>query len=159
MEPMLVDEGLDLGQFGDLMDQRFGIVANEPLAATAAGNRLAVERLADLLGRHQVAVELAMPGLAAAFLPPGRSRGFTLHSNRIGRGRLGRVGGVELEPRFEVTDPCCQFVDPLLHRRGNGDDGRLCVGRHLGPKFIRDGQWVGHNDGIGSSSTTFNPRL
>ncbi len=78
MEPVLVDDRLDLGQFGDLVDQRFGIVTSEPMATSATGGRLAVERLVDLLGRDQGAVGLAMPKLTAAFLATGWAGGLQL---------------------------------------------------------------------------------
>ena len=42
MEPILVDDRLDPGQFGDLMDQGFGVVAGESMAASATSGRLAV---------------------------------------------------------------------------------------------------------------------
>jgi hypothetical protein len=76
MAPILEDDRLDPGQFGDLMDQRLGVVASEPMTTAATGRRLAIERLADLLGWYQDALGLAMPGLAAALLPARRGRGF-----------------------------------------------------------------------------------
>ena len=51
IEPILIDDRLDLGQFGDLMDQGGRIVTLEFLTAAATGRRLTVERLVDLLGR------------------------------------------------------------------------------------------------------------
>ena len=159
MAPILIDEGLDLGQFGDLMDQGFGVVAVECVTTAATGGRLADERVADLLGRDQAPPGLAMAGLAAAFFPAGRSWGFPLHANRIGRGGLGRVRGVELEPCFEATDPRLQLIDPLPHHQERGGDSRLGVWRHLGPEFSGDGQWIDHEEGIVSSSATFNTGL
>jgi hypothetical protein len=159
MKPVLSDDRLDPGQFGDLMDHGFGIVTGEPLATAPAGGRPAVERLVDPLGWHQDAPGLAMSGLAAALLPAGRGRGLPLHPDRIGRGGLGRVGGVELEPGFEVTDPRLQFINLLPHRQECGGDGRLGVRRHLGPEFLGDGRWVDHDEGIVASSATFNPGL
>ena len=88
MEPIFVDDRLDLGQFGDLMDQGFGIVTGESTATSATGGRLAVERLVDLLGWDQGAVGLAMPGLPAAFLASGRRGRLALHPDRVGRGGL-----------------------------------------------------------------------
>jgi hypothetical protein len=41
MEPILINEGLDPGQFGDLVDHGVRIVADEPVATTATGVRLA----------------------------------------------------------------------------------------------------------------------
>ena len=129
MEPILVDDRLDLGQFGDLMDQGVGVVAGESMTTAATGGRLAVERLADLLGRDQGAPGLAMPGLSAALLPAGRSRGLALHADRIGRGGLGRVGGVELEPGLEVTEPVLKAGEPLLVGLDQREDRRLQLRR------------------------------
>jgi hypothetical protein len=114
VESVLVDDGFDPGQLGDLMDQGLGIVASESMATAATGGRLAVERLADLLGRHQAPTRLAMSTLAAALLPGGRSRGSPLHSDRVGRGRFGRIGGVELEPVLVITEPVLEECESLL---------------------------------------------
>ena len=95
--------------------------------------------LVDLFGRDERAVGLAMSRLPAAFSLLRRSRGFPLHADRIGRGRLGRVGGVELESRFQVEDSrCFEIDDPLLHSTETAGDRRLGVGRNLVPEFIRD---------------------
>jgi hypothetical protein len=159
MEPIFIDDGLDPGQFGDLMDQGLGVLASEPPATAPAGRRLAVEGLADLLRWDQGAARLAMSGLAAAVLAGRRSRGLALQSDRIGRGGLGGVGRVELEPRLEVMDPGFQLLDPLPHRQEHGGDGRLCLGRDLGPEFVGDRRRVDHDDGIADSSATFNAGL
>ena len=47
MEPILVNDGLDLGQFSDLMDQRFGVVADEFMTAssTVVGLHWVVSRI------------------------------------------------------------------------------------------------------------------
>ena len=129
MEPILIDDRLDPGQFGDLMDQRFGVVAGESMTTSATGGRLAVERLADLLGWDQGALGLAMPGLTAAFLLAGRSRGLPLHPDRVGRGGLGRVGGVELEPGFEVTEPVLKDREAILVGLDQREDRRLQLRR------------------------------
>jgi YD repeat-containing protein len=70
---------------------------------------------------------------------------------------LGRVGGIELEPRFEIADPRFEIVDPPLQRQEYRGEGRLSVQRHLTPEFLRDRQRVGHNAGIVTLSATFNP--
>jgi hypothetical protein len=66
MEPILVHDRFDPGQFGDLMDQRLGVVAGEFMTTAATVGRLAVEGVADLLRRDQGAPSLAMSRLAAA---------------------------------------------------------------------------------------------
>jgi hypothetical protein len=157
MESVFGDDRLDLGQFGNLMDQGSGVLPGESMATPATRTRLAVEGLADLLGRDQGAVGFAMSALPATLPAAGRGGRLALQADGIGRGGLGRVGGVELEPRLEVTDPRFEFVDPLLHHQEHGGDGRLRARRHLGPEFIGDGQRVRHDAGIVSRSAIFNP--
>jgi hypothetical protein len=128
MEPILVDDRLDLGQFSDLMDQGFGVVAFELMTASAASGRLTVGRLANLLGRDQGAVGLAMSGLPTAFLSAGRSGGLTLQSDRIRRGGLRRVGGVELEPVLEILDACFKLGKALFVELDEREDRRLDFG-------------------------------
>jgi hypothetical protein len=125
MEPILIDDRLDPGQFGDLMDHRLWVVASEPLTAAATDLRLAVECLADLLGRDQDAMGFAMSGLATASFPTGKCRGFPLHPDRVGRGGFRRVGGVELEPVLKITESVFQAGDPLLVGLDESDDLRL----------------------------------
>ena len=60
MELILIDDRLDLGEFGDLMDQGLGVIACEPVTTASVSDRLAVERVANLLGRVQAALGLAM---------------------------------------------------------------------------------------------------
>ena len=53
MEPVLVHHRADRRHFGDLMPERLGIVTGEGVAAPAALRRLALDDLADCLGRDQ----------------------------------------------------------------------------------------------------------
>ena len=64
MESVLVDDRLDPGQFGDLMDQGLGILAAQGVAAAAAGRGLTVGGRAELLGRDQGPKRLATAGLS-----------------------------------------------------------------------------------------------
>jgi hypothetical protein len=141
------------------MDQRFGVVAPKSLTASATRLRLAVDGLAQLLRRHQGTMGLAMSPLATSLLAAGWSGRPPLHPDRIGRRGLGRVGGVELEPCFEIADPRFQGDVPLLHRHDDSSDGRLSVGRHRTPEVVRDGQRIRHNADIVPSSATFNTGL
>ena len=148
MESILINDRLDPGQFGDLMDQRRGVVAEQSMTTATTGVRLAVERLADLLGWDQVRAGLAMPGLPAAFLPGGRGGGLALHPDRVGRGGLGRVGGVELEPGFEVIDSGFQRSDLLTMNLDQRQDRRLEFGRGVVPEMIRERRRGCHSNKI-----------
>src|SRR5512135_2042311 len=50
---VLAHDRLELGPFGDLVDQRFGVVTGQLVMTPPAGGRLAVGRRADLLGGGQ----------------------------------------------------------------------------------------------------------
>ena len=56
----------------------------------------------------------AMAGLSAPLPGARRCGGLALQSDGIGRGGLGGVGRVELEPGLEVADASLQFGDPFL---------------------------------------------
>jgi hypothetical protein len=51
MEPVFVHHGQDRRHLGDLMSDRLGVVAEQPVAAPAALRWLALDDLAELLGR------------------------------------------------------------------------------------------------------------
>lgn len=53
MEPVFVHRRLDRRHLGDLVSDRFGVVALQLLVAPAALGRLAVDDLADLLGGYE----------------------------------------------------------------------------------------------------------
>ncbi len=125
MEPILIDDRFDLGQFSDLMNRGFGVVASELLTASAASGRFTVDRLADLLGRYQSAVSLATSWLHAAFPSSRTSWRLTLQPDRIrGRG-LGRVGGVELEPVLKIIDARFKLGNALFVDRNERKNRRL----------------------------------
>jgi hypothetical protein len=159
MEPILVDDRLDLGQFSDLMDPGFGVVAGELMTATAAGSRLAVGRLANLLGRGQGAIGLAMSRLAATFPSAGRSRGLTLQTNRIRGWRLRRVGGVELEPVLEIMDARFKLGEALVVELDECKDRHLDFWRSTCPQRFWDRGRPCHAGRIVASFANDNPRL
>jgi hypothetical protein len=66
MKSVFIDDRLDPGQFGDLMNQGLGILAAQGVATTAAGMGLTVGGGAELLGRDQGPKRLAMAGLSPA---------------------------------------------------------------------------------------------
>jgi hypothetical protein len=144
MQSVLVDQRLDPGQVGDLMDQGGGVHAVQRLAAAPARIGLAVGGRAELLGGDQGAERLAMAGLPAA-LPPGRrGRRLALQADRVGGGRLGGVGGIELEPGLEITDRGLQGGDPIVHRLPGLQEGGLGVGGHGTPERLRDRKLLTH---------------
>jgi hypothetical protein len=125
MEPILVNDRFDLGQFSDLMNQWLGVVASELLTATAASCRFTVDRLENLLGWYQSAASLAMSWLPAAFPSRRRSWRLTLQPDRIrGRG-LGRIGGVELEPILKIIDARFKLGNAPFVDRSERENRRL----------------------------------
>ena len=107
--------------------------------------RLALDDLAELLGRDQGSGVVAMTGLPAPLLPRGGSRRPSLDRGRVGRRGLGGVGGV-------LVDPLLQLGDPPLQGREQRPDGGLGLGgtvsqsgsgiggESLMPHGIRDGE-------------------
>ncbi len=131
MEPVLVDHRLDRRHFGDLMADRLGVVAVERLAAGPAHGGLALEDLTELIRRDQGPGLAAMSGLAASLLPRGGRRRPSLDRGRVGRRRLGRVGGVLVDPLFQDGDPPLEGLD---QRRNGG----LRFRRERVPKRLRE---------------------
>ena len=111
VESVFIDVGADRRDLGDLVPQRDRGLhpgAQAPQPPQCVGLTSKVSR--SLLGRDQRPGVSLVAGLAAT-LPPGR-RGrrppLDLHGGRVGRGRLGRVGGVLVEPRLQLSDPLLQ---------------------------------------------------
>ena len=88
VESILVHHGEDRRHFGDLVSDGFGVVAVEGIAAPATFGRLALDDLAELLGRDQGSGLTGMAGLPTPLLARGGSRGASLNRRGIGRGRL-----------------------------------------------------------------------
>ena len=74
MESILIHYGEDGRHFGDLVSNRFGIITGEGIATEAAFWRLAVDHLADLLGRDEGSSLTLMARLSASLLARGRGR-------------------------------------------------------------------------------------
>ena len=113
MEPVFVDQRLDLGQFGDLMDQGGRVITDQGVATAAAIRGPALGDRADLLRRDQAALGPAMSRLPAPFPTGGRGGRLALEPDGIGRRGLGGIGGIELEPGLEIADALLQFERPV----------------------------------------------
>ena len=151
MEAIFGDQGLDLGQFGNLMDQGFGVLTSQSVTTTATGVRFAMNRLVNSFRWNKSPVGFAMPRLSSAFSLARRGRRLSLHPHRIRRGRFGRVGG--------VANARLQFGNPLLHSKKHRSDGSLGVRRDLVPKLIRNRQRAVHGAHGAPSSKSVNPRV
>jgi hypothetical protein len=144
MQAILVDDRLDLGQFGDLMDQGAGILAVQGVAAATAGTGLTVPRGAELLTRDQGSEGLGMAGLSPAF-PPGRGSGrFSFQADGVGGRWLGGVGGVELESGLEIAKLGFQLGNPILEGFPGVPEGRLSLSGNGVPEWFRDRRLVVH---------------
>ena len=80
------------------------------------------------------------PGGWLAFQPDG-----------IGGRRLGRIRGIELEPRLQIADALLQFSDPSLVRIQDGQDGGLSFRRDSAPEGFRDRRLKNHATSITKS--------
>src|SRR5262249_6567905 len=132
---VLQDDGLDLGQFQDLMTQRLWIVAGQGLAAMAAGGRLADE---GLRRRQQWPCRTRVSGLTAPWTA-GRGAGWgRFDFGASGRGGLGRVAGVGPQTLFQLGNVLLQFLQAQLVL-GEDDEQSLLDRRwDLFPHFTRD---------------------
>ena len=74
MEPVLIDDRLHRRYFGDLVAERFGVIAVKVIATPAAAGRPALDDLPELLGRDQGSGVMSMAGLPAPLLPRGCRR-------------------------------------------------------------------------------------
>jgi hypothetical protein len=89
-------------------------------------------------GGYQAAERLAMAELPLAPPPGRRGRRLALQADRVGGGRLGGVGGVELEPGLEITDRGLQGGDPFLEGFPGVQEGGPGVGGNGAPEWLRD---------------------
>ena len=137
MEPVLVDHRADRRQLGDLMPERLGVVPGQGVAAPAASGRLALDDLAQLLGRDQGACMTSMAGSSAPLLARGRGRGPPLDRGRIGGRGPGRVGRVAAALLLQCGDPALEGVHQLR-------DGRFGLGREGVPDGLSERRVVRH---------------
>ena len=76
MEPILIDDRLDPGQFGDLMDHGLGVVAGEPMTTAATGVGLHSNVSRTFSGGTKARWALRCPGWPPRFFPLGGAGGF-----------------------------------------------------------------------------------
>jgi hypothetical protein len=102
VQAMLGDDRVKGRDLGDLMATRLGVEAFEDAAASAAGLGEVIDDGLDLPGWDQGPLMTPVTGLAAASLARGLARRGSLDARGVGRGGPRGVGGVEIEPCFEV---------------------------------------------------------
>jgi hypothetical protein len=118
------------------MTYRSRVVAMQRLLAMAAGRRFAV---ADGVGViDEGALGLGVPMLTAHFVGGRQLWGCSFESRRVGRRRLGGVGGVLVESLLEFRHLLVKFLKALLVPLDKSQDGCLGVGRYLLPQLSRD---------------------
>jgi len=139
MESVLVDQGLNLGQFGDLVDQGTGVITDQGVAAAAAIPGPTLGDRAHFLGRDQAPQSPAMSRLPTPFATGGTGGRLALQPDGIGGRRLGGIGGIELKPRLQIADALLQLSDPSLVRFQDGQDGDLGFRRDRAPERFRGG--------------------
>ena len=151
MEPVLVDDGLDLGQFGDLVDQGGRIITGQGVAATSAVRRPALGDRVQPLRRDQATLGPAMSRLAAPPPPRGRGGGLALEANGIRRRGFGGVGGIELQPGLKISDALLQFSNSPVNSVQDSEDGGLGLGRNGVPEWFKDRRSRAHTGDITKS--------
>jgi len=140
VKPILVDQGLDLGQFGNLVDQGGWILTHQGMATAAAIRGPALGDRAYFLKWNQAAFGPAMSRLPTPFPPRGPGRRFPFEADGIRRRRLGGIGGIELEAGLQITDALLQFGDPSGEGIQDGQNGGLGFRRHGLPERFSDGR-------------------
>jgi hypothetical protein len=110
-QAILDDLGPDLGQLGDLVADRLGVVTVEVEPATGAAARPAVDRIGEPRGRDQLAGVALMPGRPARSPPGARPGRPPLDVQGLARRRLRRVGRVPRAARLEGGDPLLEGLD------------------------------------------------
>src|SRR5262249_36941245 len=124
------------------MDHGTGVLAVKGLTAAAARTGPAIAGGSELLGRDQGAERPGMAGLSGAVAYGRGSRRLALQADRVRRGRLGGVGGVELEPGLKIAGSGFQLGDSSGEGIPGGSEGGLSLRRHGVPEWFRDRRLV-----------------
>ena len=144
MKPVFVDQRLDLGQFGDLVDPGGRVITDQGMATAAAIRGPAIGNRAHLLRWDQAALDPAMSRLPAPFPTRGRGGRLALEPDGIRRRRLGGIGGIELQPGLKIADALLQFSNPSVDGAQDGQDGNLGFRWDGVPERFRDGRLRDH---------------
>jgi hypothetical protein len=145
VEAIFIDVGTDGRDLSDLVSQGIGIVSPQRGATASAVGRLDLDDLSKSFGRDQRSGMSWMPGLSSTLAPGGwdRRSPLDLDGRGICGGGLRRIGGVEVEPGF-------QLGDPLLQRGEGRQESRLGLRRDGVPERFRDRRMRAHTTGTTS---------
>ena len=140
MEAVFIDVGTDGRDLSDLVSQGIGIVSLERGATALTVRRLDLEGLSKLFGWDQRPGVSLVAGLSSALASGRRDRRspLELDGGRISGGRLGRIGGIEVEPHLQLGDRFLQLGDPSLQRAEDLQKGGLSLGRDGVPERFSD---------------------
>ena len=150
VQSVFIDDRLDPGEVGDLVDQGLGVIAPQGDGrSTARGGSGVGGREAQLLRGHQGAFG---PGMSRSRRTSARSvvRAACRSADGIRRRGLGGVGGIEVEPGLEVGNPLVQLSDPTPERLKDGHEGRLASECSVFPERFRDRKRGARTQGLHS---------
>ena len=105
---------LDGGNLPDLMPQRLGVAASQPLAATTARRRLDGDHVLALLAGKQRPIVLGMPRLTTRFLAALVARRRRFGMGMLDTGRQRRIPRRLVQSRFQFSDLRQQNTDESL---------------------------------------------
>jgi hypothetical protein len=144
MESVLVDRGLDLGQFGDLVNPRSRVITDQGVATAAAVRRPAPGDRAHLLRWDQAPQGRAMSRLPTPFSTGGWGGRLAFQSDGVGRRGLGGIGGIALQAGLQIADAALQLGDPSGEGVKDGQEGKLGFQWDGLPQRFRDGRLRDH---------------
>ncbi len=119
MEAVFIDVGTDGRDLSDLVSQGIGIVPLQRGATTLALRRPDLEGLSKLSEWDQRSGVSLVTRLSSALAPGRRDRRppLELDGGRIGVRWLGRIGGIEVEPRLQFGNAPLQRSEGVSKRR------------------------------------------
>jgi hypothetical protein len=102
MTPVFGDDRADGRHVPDLMTQRFRVVAMQGMLAITADRRFAIVEGVGLIDEGTLGLGVSV--LTARFFARRRLGRRAFEGRRIGGRWLRGIGGILLEPRFEVSE-------------------------------------------------------